>query len=178
MVRIAGRDIEVYQPSEKTRTNVGGILGMVLGGAVAAVIAGFLVYLISRWIGFYVQILSPLVIGFTASVGVAGGIVNRKHEGEWDLDLGPGRSRDRIPGVLVIALLHKSSLGRFQSNRDAGRHGGSAGKYLLGFQCAFVGLVGVRIKNCRRILHLYHALCPRDRDLFPFLPRLRKSLQD
>ena len=85
MVRIAGRDIEVYQPSEKTRTNVGGILGMVLGGAVAAVIAGFLVYLISRWIGFYVQIFSPLVIGFTASVGLLVGslIGNMRENRTW-----------------------------------------------------------------------------------------------
>ena len=85
MVRIAGRDIEVYRPSEKTRTNVGGILGMVLGGAVAAVIAGFLVDLISRWIGFYVQIVSPLVIGFSASVGLLVGslIGNMRENRTW-----------------------------------------------------------------------------------------------
>lgn len=87
MVRIAGRDIEVYQPSEKTRTNVGGVLGMVLGGAVAAVIAGFLVYLILRWTGFYVQIVSPLVIGFTASVGLLVGslIGNVREKRTWAL---------------------------------------------------------------------------------------------
>ena len=73
MVRIAGRDIEVYQPPEKTRTNVGGVVGMVLGGAVAAVIAGFLVDLISRWIGFYVQMISPIAIGVVAGFGLAMG---------------------------------------------------------------------------------------------------------
>ena len=75
MVRIAGRDIEVYQRPVKTPTNVGGLVGLVLGGAVPGVLAGFLVDLVSGWIGFYVQIISPVVIGLVAGFGLLIGTV-------------------------------------------------------------------------------------------------------
>ena len=63
----ANRGVEIYKPTDQTTTLR--VIFVILGGVVAGCVAVFLLHLLSRWIGFYIPVLFPGLIGLAVFLG-------------------------------------------------------------------------------------------------------------
>ena len=68
MTQAVNHNIEVYRPT--TTAGLIRISKMLVGGAVIGVAASFLIYLMLRWIGFYIPVLFPVIIAAAVFFGV------------------------------------------------------------------------------------------------------------
>ncbi len=77
----ANRGVEIYKPTDQTTTLR--VIFVLLGGVVAGCVAAFLLHLLSRWIGFYIPVLFPGLIGLAVFLGGTIGEGESRVERRW-----------------------------------------------------------------------------------------------
>ena len=77
----ANREVEIYKPTDQTTPLR--VICVIVGGVVLGCVAAFLLHLLSRWIGFYIPVLFPGLIGLAVVLGGIAGEWNSRVERWW-----------------------------------------------------------------------------------------------
>ena len=77
----ANREVEIYKPTDQTTPLR--VICVIMGGVVVGCVAAFLLHLLSRWIGFYIPVLLPGLIGLAVAFGGTIGEWESRVERRW-----------------------------------------------------------------------------------------------